>query len=169
MLRRQEVAALCLLAGCGGSPAAPATVEIAGPAQATLLSASPPSSSARAPSRPPAGPIAWEASEPEARARARSGARPMIVWARADWAAPVLQMERTTWRDPRVEAAARGFVALRLDLTEAEGEAELYAKRYGVDTMPMIIVLDPRGQQVAVLRGMSDPGAIVAALEKAAQ
>lgn len=169
MLRGQEVAALCLLAGCGGLPAAPATVEIAGPAAATLVTAPPPSSVSSPRPRAPAGPIVWETSEPEARARARSGGRPLIVWARADWAAPVLQMERSTWADPRVAAAARGFVALRLDLTEAEGEAELYAKRYGVDTMPMIIVLDARGQQVAVLRGMADAAAIAAALEKAAQ
>jgi len=109
----------------------------------------------------------WETSEPEARAKARRGSRPMIVWARAEWAAPVLQMERSTWTDPRVAAAAQGFVALRLDLTEAEGEAELYAKRYGVDTMPMIIVLDSKGQQVAVVRGMADVAVIVGALEKA--
>jgi thiol:disulfide interchange protein len=94
---------------------------------------------------------------------------PMIVWARADWAAPALEMERRVWTDPEVVAAARPFVALRLDLTEAEGDAERLAERYAVTGMPMTVILDARGNRVAGLFGFQNAAALAAALRRAAE
>jgi thiol:disulfide interchange protein DsbD len=115
-----------------------------------------------------AGPIAWETSEPAARDRARRARLPLLVWLEATWAAPALEMERKTWTDPRVQDAARPFVALRLDLSAAEGDAERYAERYKVDGVPSTILFDAQGRRVATLYGYQDPETIVAALARAA-
>jgi thiol:disulfide interchange protein len=78
-------------------------------------------------------------------------------------------MERTTWLDPRVAEAARPFVALRLDLTGAEGDAQRYAEQYAVQTLPTTLVFDGHGRRTAVLLGMQDPEALAAALRNAAE
>jgi thiol:disulfide interchange protein len=93
----------------------------------------------------------------------------MIVWMRAEWAASAVRMEREVWSDPRVISAARPFVALRLDLTEAEGDAERYAERYEVTGMPTTVLFDARGRKVASLFGYQDVDRLVGALLGAAQ
>jgi len=173
VLRGQEVAgalglaALAAVGACAASSAPrPATVEIVTPSPAAVLVEPAPRPSARAPA---AAPIQWVTSEREARERARRNALPLLVWVRAEWAAAALQMERKTWVDPRVARAAAAFVALRLDVTDAEGDAELLAQRYAVDTTPATIVFDAAGRKVAVLRGFTDVEALVAALTHAAE
>jgi thiol:disulfide interchange protein len=117
---------------------------------------------------PRATAIAWITSERDARDRARRQNLPLLVYVRAAWAAPCLEMERRAWRDPGVVAAASGFVPLQLDVTEAEGNAELYAQRYGVTTIPEILVVDPSGRTVATSRGGASAEALVALLRDAA-
>jgi len=113
--------------------------------------------------------MAWETSEPAARERARRGGRPLLVWVRAEWAVSALEMERTTWSDPRVLEAARPFVALRLDVTSAEGDAERYAERYQVTGMPTTVLIDARGNRVAGLTGYQDAALLAAALRSASE
>lgn len=129
-------------------------------------SAAPRAAPPRAPE--PAGDIAWETSEPAARERALRSGLPMIVWVRAAWATPVIAMEREAWRDGRVVAAARRFVALRLDLTEADAEAEAGAKRYDVTIVPMTVLIDAKGRRAATLGGLVSAETLAAALAKVA-
>jgi thiol:disulfide interchange protein DsbD len=117
----------------------------------------------------PAPPIVWETSEPAARDRARRAGLPLLVWVRADWDAAGLEMERTTWLDPKVREAARPFVALRLDVSAAEGDAQRYAERYEVSQLPMIVLFDARGQRAAALLGYQNPERVVDALHRAAE
>jgi thiol:disulfide interchange protein DsbD len=107
-------------------------------------------------------------SERDARDRARRQNLPLLVYVRADWAAACLEMERGAWIDPRVVAASRRFVALRLDVSEAEGDAELYAQRYGVNGIPEILVVDPAGRTVARSAGAPAADALVSLLGGAA-
>jgi thiol:disulfide interchange protein len=93
----------------------------------------------------------------------------MIVWASAAWAAAGTRMEREVWSDTRVAQAARPFVALRLDLTDAEGDAERYAERYEIKGMPYTVLFDARGRRVADLFGYQDVDKLVAALLRAAE
>jgi thiol:disulfide interchange protein len=166
----RQVAALSVagaVAGCSAAVALPATVEIPPPSPAPPEpSASPGPAPPRAPDR--ADDIAWESSEPAARARAERAGLPMIVWVRAEWAVPVIVMERSAWRDPRVVAAARRFVALRLDVTDAGAEAEAGAKRYDVTLVPMTVLIDAKGRRAATLPGMVDAETLAAALAKVA-
>jgi thiol:disulfide interchange protein len=159
---------LLAFAACSSTPVAPPTVLItSGPAPASVPVPEP-EAHASAP-RKAARPIAWETSEPDARERARRAGLPMIVWARAEWAAAAVRMEREVWSDPRVEKAARPFVALRLDLTAAEGDAERYAERYEITGMPFTVLLDARGRRVASLFGYQDVDKVVAALLRTAE
>jgi thiol:disulfide interchange protein len=144
----------------------PATIEIGGTGPAVVGPVAPASPEGEAPARVVAASIAWVGDEREARERARRLGLPLLVWVRAEWAASALQMERTVWNDPVVARAARGFVALRLDVTEAEGDAELLAQRYAVDSMPATILFDAAGRRVAALRGLVDAAILTAALAR---
>ncbi len=159
--------ALAGLAACTPAPPPPTVVIPSGtPAPSMDVVTAPSSEPVRA--SKPAGPIAWETSEQAARERARRARLPLLVWVRADWAAPALEMERKTWTDPLVLEAARPFVALRLDVTSAEGDAERYAERYDVKGVPSTILFDARGRQVAAFYGMQRAAEMAAALKRAA-
>ncbi len=134
------------------------------PAAAPLATAAP----RPAPASSPAGAITWITAEHDARDQARREHLLLLVYVRAEWAVPCLEMERGAWRDPRVIAAAIGFVPLRLDVTEAEGNAELYAQRYGVTTIPEILVVDASGRTIAKNEGAASVDALVSLLREAA-
>ena len=177
-LRRILIFAALSAAGiaCGSAPGARSSFSSASlplisiPAEERALPVAPAANVAASarPASPGAAPIAWMTSERDARDRARKQSLPLLVYVRADWAAACLEMERSAWLDPRVGAAARPFVALRLDVTEAEGDAELYAQRYGVSGIPEILVVDPAGRTVARSVGASSSEALVSLLHDAA-
>jgi thiol:disulfide interchange protein len=76
-------------------------------------------------------------------------------------------MDRAVWPDARVARAASRFVALRLDLTDAEGDAEGYAQRYDVPGVPTTIVIDADGHVVDRVVGSASVDRVLAALRKA--
>lgn len=127
-------------------------------------SAAPPAPAKDAPSA-----LVWAQDEGEARARAGLEGRPLLVYLRAGWSVGSLWMEREVWTEPRVVASARGFVALRLDLTSPEGDAELYAQRYGATALPAVVIFDVEGRRAALLLGAQRPEALLSALESAAE
>lgn len=67
----------------------------------------------------------------------------------ADWCVPCHELELQTFPDPRVVAAARGFDAYKVDLTN-EGSPEVgeRRKKYDVRGVPTIVFLRPDGGEV---------------------
>jgi thiol:disulfide interchange protein len=166
---RSLVAALWLGAGaCSASEAAKGP-EVAIPSSSGST-AEPVMAPERA-SEPEASlePVRWEIAEPDARARARREKLPMLVYLRADWAVASAQMEREVWTDERVIRASRAFVALKIDLTRAEGDAELYAERYSAPAVPAVLVFDADGRRVGIIAGRTGAGEILEAMERATE
>jgi thiol:disulfide interchange protein len=155
------------IVACGAPGPRPVVIELPGAPAAELQRAEPSPAASRPPSK--AGPIAWVASEPDAVARSRKAGLPLLVWVRADWDAATLEMERRVWVDPAVAEAARPFVALKLDVTEVEGDAERLAERYDVAAIPCLVLVDPRGHRTAKLGGFQDAAKVAAALRAAAE
>lgn len=91
----------------------------------------------------------------------------MIVFFRAAWAVTAVRMERDVWTDRRALAAARSFVALKIDVTETDEDAELYADRYAIQGMPATVLFDSSGRRVAVLNGEISVETLVEALNRA--
>lgn len=160
------LALLALAGGCGASaPVSPAPiVEV--PAPPPLVTSAGLAASA-APAEAPAGAarIAWETDERAARELARRDHRPLLVSIRADWDAVSLRQDRELWTDPRVVEAARGFVAVRIDVSDADSLAsQAYAERYDVEMLPTIVVVDADGARSASLEGDVDAARLVEAL-----
>jgi thioredoxin:protein disulfide reductase len=71
----------------------------------------------------------------------------------ADWCVPCHELELQTFPDPKVVAAARGFDAYKVDLTNNDSpESAAYRERYGVRGVPTIVFLRPDGSEVRAAR-----------------
>jgi thiol:disulfide interchange protein DsbD len=93
------------------------------------------------------GALAWLHDEREAIALARAEGRPLLVDFWADWCVACKELDRFVWSDPRVQAKADRFVALKLDGTaDSPAFQELVAK-YGVAGMPTVVFVDGRGRE----------------------
>jgi thiol:disulfide interchange protein len=56
-------------------------------------------------------------------------------------------MEHTTFRDPAVVEAARGFAALKADVTEQDDRTTALMSRFGIPGVPTYVLLDARGEE----------------------
>jgi thiol:disulfide interchange protein DsbD len=92
--------------------------------------------------------IAWLTSEPEALGAAQEQGKPLLLDFWADSCPACVHMLRTTFRDPRVVAESRRFVCAKLDFSDADDpEAQRLREKYGFQSIPMVILVDPAGNQ----------------------
>lgn len=105
------------------------SLELAGPRQASQYTPS----------------IAWRTSLNEALARAAQSDKPILIDFTASWCPPCQVMKREVWPSPEVVSLVeKGFVPVLLDIDLPENQA--VAQKYGVTSIPSIIVVDARGQ-----------------------
>ncbi|NLT32106.1 MAG: thioredoxin fold domain-containing protein [Acidobacteria bacterium] len=98
--------------------------------------------------------ISWRPCSEEALEQARREGKPVLIDFFADWCVPCREMDEKTFSLPEVIALSRRFVMLKVDLTEAgDPLAENLRSRYGVQGVPTYVFLDPRGEEIAALRG----------------
>ncbi len=90
----------------------------------------------------------WLESEAEALALARASGRPVIIDFWAEWCTACKELDKIAWADPRVQAEASRFVAVKADGTESTDEFMALADKYGVVGMPTVIFIDGRGREV---------------------
>lgn len=137
----------CPALGCGAAAPPPAiTVDVGGdapPPPAVVVAGAPTEGSSAVRSS-----IAWTTSESEARDRARREDRPLLIFADAAWCVPCRELEAGLFTEPRVIAAARGAVALRLDVTDVDDPLVARAmERLGARGLPLVVVLGPEGRE----------------------
>ncbi len=88
--------------------------------------------------------IAWEHSLERAKAQAAREGKGLLVDAWASWCAACLAMDRTVWQDPLVIGAIRsGFVAVKVDFTNASEESEALAGQWNLLGLPAVGVYPP--------------------------
>jgi thioredoxin:protein disulfide reductase len=96
--------------------------------------------------------------------------RGVLIDFAADWCVPCHELELQTFPDPRVVAAARGFDAYKVDLTNNDSpESAAHRKRYAVAGVPTIVFLRPDGTEARAARveGFVNAGEFVKRLEAA--
>lgn len=92
----------------------------------------------------------WSRSESEAVALARREHRPVIIDFTAEWCGACKEMDHTAYSDPRVQAALKRFVRVKVDATNDEDPAvRAIESRYRVMGLPSIILLDSTGKESA--------------------
>ena len=141
----------CPSLGCGAAAPRPATtIDVGGdaPPLPAVVAATPSEGTPSEGGSAFRSAIAWTASESEARDRARREDRPLLVFADAAWCVPCRELEAGLFTEPRVVAAARGAVALRLDVTDVDDPLVAQAmERLGARGLPLVVVLGPEGRE----------------------
>ncbi len=101
----------------------------------------------------------------EARAKAKTENKPIVLDLHAEWCAPCRKLERLTFPDPKVKALLEQTVFLRID-TDKYPEI---AQRLGVEGLPDIRFVLPDGTIIRQLRSFQDASSFAAELEQLLQ
>ena len=79
--------------------------------------------------------------------------KPVLVDVGAEWCDICHEMDRTTYRDPRVIELARHFLMVKLDATDPDRPpASAFIDRYRLEGVPSLVVFDAKGQERPDLR-----------------
>ncbi len=92
--------------------------------------------------------LPFETYSDEALAKAAAEGKPVMIDFFADWCLPCKELEHNTFSDPRVVAAAKGWVLLKADLTrEGTEEVARLRQRWGIKGVPTVVFLGPDGKE----------------------
>lgn len=105
-----------------------------------------------APSR--AAGIAWRTSLPSALKEAKKSGKPVFVDFSATWCGPCQDMKKETFKNAKVIAELKKWVAVDIDTDKQEK----VAAKYKVDAMPTLVVVKPSGAVVSKAVGYQSAG-----------
>lgn len=94
-------------------------------------------------------PLGWETGWKQASRGAAEQMRPILLDFTADWCVPCRAMDAEFWGLSEVRAVAERFVRVRVDYDRELG----LRRRFGVGSIPTVLVLDPWGNPIGRLIG----------------
>lgn len=115
-----------------------------------------------------AGEVRWLTDAAEAERLAREQGRPLLLDFSADWCKACKELEAHTFSDPKVAARLKGWVTVRIDLTEDRPELRPLQARYGVVGLPTVAFVDADGElrEELTLTGFEEAGPFLERLDR---
>lgn len=93
------------------------------------------------------GGLRWQTFSAQTYDAARASGSPFVIEFAADWCMPCKEMERRTFTDPAVIAAADGMTFLSVDMTTSDRHVELILRSFDVFGAPTTIFYGPNGKE----------------------
>jgi thioredoxin:protein disulfide reductase len=123
-------------------------------------------SSASAPASSSASVLRWETSEQAALQRANDEHKPILIDFGATWCGACKELEEKTFPDPKVRAEGARFIALHVDATDDDDPdvAKVRQKYHATEGLPVVVLLDSRGQEAKRFTEFVPPDRFAAAL-----
>jgi thiol:disulfide interchange protein DsbD len=78
--------------------------------------------------------------------------RKVLLYFGADWCTSCKALERTSFRDPRVQERLKDLIILKADLTDMTEAAQALMKKFGLFGPPAILFFDEQGQEIKTAR-----------------
>ena len=113
--------------------------------------------------------LTWESTRlEEARLKAISEGRPLLVDFTAAWCIACKELDKVTFADPRVIDQSSGLVAVKVDATDDEDpDAARAIRELGVRGLPTLVLFDSSGREVVRFTDFVGPEELAAALASA--
>ena len=99
----------------------------------------------------------------EARSVAVKQRKPIFMDIYAPWCGPCKNLDKETWADSSVQAAASRFVCIKVNVDEDRQTAA----KYGADAIPLVVVLGPDGSEITRNVGFIGPAEMLSVIAKA--
>lgn len=112
------------------------------------------------------GPIQWATDEAATLAKARAEGKPVIIDFGATWCTACTELEHETFPNPAVQAEAARFLAVHVDGTDDDSPVyKPLAAKYKVTGLPVLLLIDSEGKEVARFNEFVKPERFTAALK----
>jgi len=109
----------------------------------------------------------WEKSWDSAFSRAKTEGKPVLVSFEAEWCVWCKKLDSTTYHDTDVVSLIAGsLVPLTLDV---DGSGDALSDRYGVESLPTVLVFSPSGEEKGRINGYLPPGRFVEVVKEILQ
>jgi len=95
--------------------------------------------------------------------------RPILIDFYADWCAACKELDRRTFRDPRIVEKSRAFTMLKVNCTSPDERSARLIKKYKVSGLPTVTFISAKGNELNSLRlvGFLGPDEMAKRMEEA--
>ena len=118
------------------------------------------------PAAPAAKAVLWEPLSLSAVDRVMGQGRPAVVEFSADWCAPCVEMQRSTFVDPAVVAESREVAMLQVDVTASDAAADALLQRFEIAGVPTMLFFDATGREIERLVGFVETSRMLELLRR---
>jgi thiol:disulfide interchange protein DsbD len=110
--------------------------------------------------------LRWETSEQAAIAKATEEHKPVLIDFGATWCGACKELDEKTFPDAKVRAEGARFVALHVDASDDDDPAvaKVRQKYHATEGLPVVVLLDSRGQEAKRFTEFVPPDRFAAAL-----
>lgn len=96
------------------------------------------------------GPIVWITDGGQAHSMAAASGKPTLMLFTSQYCPPCEKMRRQVYTQPQVaEMIGTNFIPVKVDLTRPGESERRAATTYGIEYIPTLVVVDPRGREIA--------------------